>query len=318
MLVGAFLACGGGEKADCSAEQGWSDDVLSGLTSEQSTFSPLEPRGFGLNTRAGMPLVRGADGGLILTIVAVDTGFNFPVSIESVAFDGGPAPFQLHAYLDGEPWPLTFSQNGATVGRPAADASGVATFEVGCPKPRDRGAHDLVLVTSSDKPAGAVGAGLTWVYGETTQRGATGPTAMARFVARDGSGGQLRGPDGSIIFFPVRFAPQAGVFEWTAHLEDDSDEAARTCEGSMRRYRLFALLDGAPWPFSTGLHHLDVEVPIGAAGEVTFRLEGLPDEPGHVVVVLLQRNAGSYQVRPDGTLGPWFSPIVAELGAAWW
>lgn len=318
LLLGVLASCDTAPRGDCSSEQGWSAGALAGLVSEQPPFEPIEPQGFGVRTQAGVPVVRSAEGVLLPSIVASDAGLVFPVSVESVALDGGAAPFQFHVYLDGEPWPLTFTQNGDVVARPDAGSTGLAAFEVGLPAPAEPGAHDLLLITIREKPILGIGASLTWLHGGTQLGGANGPAAAATPKPRTGLGSELRGSDGSIILFPVQLVPEAGVFAWTAHLEDDSAESARSCEGTLRRYRLLAFLDGAPWPIPGGQHHLDVDVPVGAAADVGFRLEGLPTDSGHAVSVLLQQNAGRFQVRPDGSVGPWFNMLVAELGSSWW
>lgn len=314
----AVLSCSAPTQTDCTATQGWSDGNLDELSRVEVPFEPLVPQGFGMTARFGIPATRAADGGEVPSIVLGAEPLRFPASVESVGLDGGPASFQFHALVDGAPWPAEFSQDGGVVARPAPDKSGVANFEVTIAPPTSPGAHDVILVTIREAPSLALGGALTWLVNSTSLQGALGPSVPVVEVPRSGNGSGLRAPNGTWVLWPAVFVPDAGAFAWTAHLEEESEEARTSCVGSVRRYRLVAFLDGAPWRFAGNEAHLDVDIQVGAAAEAAVSFTGLPNDGGHVLTVLMQQNPGRYQVRPDGTPSPWFNMLVSELGTARW
>lgn len=313
-----LAGCGAGtEPVDCSSTQGWSDDAVSLLTVEEAPLTSLRPKGYGVSARLGVPAVWTAQRVPVPAVVISSGSLRFPVSVESVASDGGFAPFQFHVLLDGEPWPATLVQDGGTVVRPLAAPNGIADFEVNIPAPVEAGAHDLVAITAREKPVGVLGLAQAWVFNSTAIV-PPGAAVSGRAVARTGNGSQVVTSDGGIVALPNSHVPAGGRFSWVAHLEEDSEEARTTCVGTVRRYRLIATLDCALLPFAGGEFHLDVEAPVGGAIEVPFELDGLPTSAGHSVVILLQLNPGYFQARPDGTTTPWFFPLVGEVGSTWW
>lgn len=304
---------------DCTDSQAWSDAELAQLRTQLPEFVASEAEGFVLADRLGLPGSWTRDGGFLPNTIVWNGPMTFPVSVESRGLDGGPAPFGVLAFLDGERWPANAMQDAGAVVEPTPGPDGVATFELSIPAPALEGAHDLVLLTVRNRPQNVLASSWIWIVGSTAPlRGANGPGLPVSQVSRTGNGPNIRAADGSYVMKPARFAPDAGSFSWTAHLEEPAADLDQRCPGAVERFRLFAVVDSEPWPFADGEYHLDFDFRVGTAVEGVVDLSGLPNDEGHAVTILLQRNPGRYADRPDGTLSPWFSGVVTEVGSTWW
>lgn len=318
-LLLCAASCGApANREDCSSQQGWSDEALASVRVEATPASPVTPTGSGLNASFSTPVALESDGGQLTSLVVSNGPLSFPVSVESADGDGGSIPFEVHVFVDGEPWGIELRQDGGVVSSPSFGPNAVADFEMSVGAPSEPGAHDLVLLLTRREAALFGGIARTWLNEGTQPLGAQRQPVEATLVSRTGAGSSIRTADGLPVFRPNRYVPNAGQFVWTVHLEEESSAERTTCKGSNRTYRLFALLDGAPWAFSGNQYHVDIEVPVGAAGEAQISFDGLPGQTGHVLSILKQQNPGRFQVRPDGELSPWYDPLVTELGATGW
>lgn len=302
---------------DCSFQQGWSDETLAGLSSEPAPFTPLTPS-FSefMIVAAGVPVTRQADGGFIAGVIVSPGSFTMPVSVQSLRADGAKQPFFVTVFVDGEPVAAELRQDGGVVASPHFDSGPIANFEVAVPEPAMPGAHDFVLFIVQED-GHAAGLPATWLDRGTTLVGAGREAARGTIVPRKESGSVFFMADGGLVAGTRAGAPEGGRFEWMAHFEGGG-AGAMVCRGVPSRLRLVSFLDGAPHRFEGGVWSIDVDVPQDAALEAPVVFPDLPMDGGHVLTPVVFEGVARYQVRPDGSISPWFSPLVQSLLVAHW